>query len=429
MDGSRFDSWIKAMAVGGSRRVVIGAVAGALATLLSRRDAATQCKQVGQNCDKDGQCCAGATCKNGECQCKRGSATCGTACCGRDEQCVAGTGEGPQQCCRRAKICGKNCCPPDRLCLCFKPIPGLDPPPDPNDLCRCVCDSGYEENAEGLCECQQPCGDGCCSADDGEVCCREGGRTRCVKVTLSRKHCGECGKTCPHDRICVGGECVCPQDAPQCGRTCCPSSARCLGGKCVVWEGTCARGDDTCVTGRSECNGEDCNCRTTMGGETRCGMPPRGFDCASDKYQCGDDAACAWLGAGAFCAKDTGEFCDPLQTCGFPLPEIIGHCWVPCPTISCGQLGEHCVRNKECCGYQASETMCADNGCGDVVCCRQEFQPCGIDSCECCGSLECNHGQCLKPPCQHNGGPCTASDQCCSAPCVRGKCVPILPRR
>lgn len=432
MDGTRFDRWVKELAAAESRRTVIrtlvGVSLGALSAIASRGEVAADCQQVGQKCEKDGECCAGAHCKRGECRCVRGAATCGTACCGRNEECVGGNGESPAVCCREAKVCGSRCCPPDRICLCFKPIPGLDPPPDPDDLCRCVCPEGYEENADGKCECQQPCGDGCCSADDGEVCCRDAnGDTHCVRITLSRQHCGECGKTCPHDRICVAGTCVCPQDAPECGGTCCPPGARCLNRKCVVWEGPCAPGDDACITGRSKCGGEGCNCRTTMERETRCGMNPEGFDCASTDYQCGDDAACAWLGPGAFCAKNTGEYCDPLQVCGFPLPEVIGHCKVPCAQVSCGQLGEHCVRNSECCGHQDGVMTCDENGCGDVVCCLQESEPCGVDSCECCGSLQCIDGNCAKPRgCKDNGESCAEGDLCCSGPCLRGKCVPIL---
>src|SRR5215216_1797836 len=168
MDGQDFDLVSKWLATCGSRRATLrGLAAGALALGLGRLSleaALADCKKLGKKCAKNGDCCAGAQCKRNKCVCKGGNASCGD----------------------------HLCCPPDRVCV-GKAANPLDPPSDPDDLMKCICPTGFEEEA------------------DGEVCCaRRKGQKQCVLIDSSQNNCGACGNACPKDRICKGGECVCP---------------------------------------------------------------------------------------------------------------------------------------------------------------------------------------------------------------------------
>ncbi len=83
MDESRFDALARSLATSPSRRrMLIALAAGLLSSPLGRRppSAAAACKRVGQNCDQNGDCCAGAECAGGACQCKNGKSECGGKC-------------------------------------------------------------------------------------------------------------------------------------------------------------------------------------------------------------------------------------------------------------------------------------------------------------------------------------------------------------
>jgi hypothetical protein len=224
MDGICFDGITRDLAANSSRRGAVRALAAsALAMGLSRlglADVAAGCKQVGQKCAKDKECCRGLACKGKKCACGRGTQKCGKDCCGRGEKCLPG-GDGAATCCPELKVCGKTCCPPDRVCVCQSPPP-FDPAPDPDDLCRCICADGYVEDRNGNCVCPSPCGDDCCEKEDGEECCAVDGEKMCVLTQISKQHCGACGHACPKDRVCVGGKCVCPSDHLDCGDQCVP---------------------------------------------------------------------------------------------------------------------------------------------------------------------------------------------------------------
>ena len=150
MDGQQFDLISKWLATRESRRATLrGLAAGALALGLGRLSlnaALADCKKLGQKCAKDGDCCAGAQCKRNKCVCTGGNASCGD----------------------------HLCCPPDRVCV-GKAANPLDPPSDPDDLMKCICPTGFEEDADGTCVCKHTCGEFCCQPEDGEVCCASRG--------------------------------------------------------------------------------------------------------------------------------------------------------------------------------------------------------------------------------------------------------------
>jgi hypothetical protein len=153
MDGQRFDRLGRWLATRDSRRETLRALAaGALALGLGRlslNEVAAGCKHVSQKCAKNGDCCAGAQCKEKKCVCKPGNATCGDACCTRGQKCAEG-GKEPPTCCAPDNVCGPLCCPPDRVCVGVSPNP-IDPAPDPNDLYRCICHDGFKERGDGYC--------------------------------------------------------------------------------------------------------------------------------------------------------------------------------------------------------------------------------------------------------------------------------------
>jgi len=108
MDEHRIDGVARLLASGmGRRRVVSGIAAALLGGLGAPATALAGCKKVGKKCDRSGDCCDGARCKNGKCRCKGASDECGGRCykldrdekhcgkcnrrCGPGEKCRNGT--------------------------------------------------------------------------------------------------------------------------------------------------------------------------------------------------------------------------------------------------------------------------------------------------------------------------------------------------
>lgn len=96
MDGNRFDSITKTLATAASRRAVVripGAIAAAMGLVhIGIEEAAAVCKNPGQKCDKNKDCCT-KTCKGGRkgkkkkkgtCRCAKLRETCDNSidCCG-----------------------------------------------------------------------------------------------------------------------------------------------------------------------------------------------------------------------------------------------------------------------------------------------------------------------------------------------------------
>lgn len=191
--------------------------------------------------------------------------------------------------------------------------------------CTPACDACFtcEEgpNTPGICV-VDPAQQGESCGSDGKVCQADGSCT-CVPLTEcpAGKECGTisdgCGGvvTCPY--VCANPTPICADNVcgPCTADIQCASGEICDRGQCVTGIGTCAEGANVCLTFDASCNGSpDCFCFPTRAGATRCARyyeTPDGF-----LRPCNDDAACADLGAGAFCPQG-------FDSCG-------GVCSLPC---------------------------------------------------------------------------------------------------
>jgi hypothetical protein len=184
MKDYRFDELTKELAAKPvSRRralrlLLAGTAAGLLSTVTAPGAyAARQCRQIGQTCQSDAQCCS-RFCDNESFRCA----------------CPPGT-----------EICNGKCV-------------GCQPPfvVDP-DTCQCVCPQGTTK-----------CGNTCCDNRATPVCCANSSTccpsgTKCTNVGCcpsARECAGEC---CPPGFTCQSGACV--GDTPStCGKLCANSS-------------------------------------------------------------------------------------------------------------------------------------------------------------------------------------------------------------
>jgi hypothetical protein len=168
------------------RRFMDGLMGIVVAGALLPRSAEAGCKKIGKNCDKNSDCCDGATCKGKKCKCKSGYDDCdGNGKCERVTNDDANCGA-----CENICPDGENC--RDGTCeRCVPLTPLFEQPPQ-----TCSSDA----------EC---CGDGlCCTFDD-----ESGGFiTGCYDLLT---HATACGLSCDavvncHNtgQICVDGECV-----------------------------------------------------------------------------------------------------------------------------------------------------------------------------------------------------------------------------
>ncbi len=190
MDGARFDAFTRAFTI--SRRTtgktLLGAGLGLL--LASRnRDAAADCKQVGQGCNRSGDCCKGAKCRGGDCECKNGF----TECSGR---------------CKNLNTNENHCggcddpCLPEFTC-CSGSCRKLSTDENHCGACNAECPFGtYCDDGVGgiLCRCFNT--DAPCEPDQG--CC--GGE--CVDLQDNQDHCGSCNNPCTNPDVCTNGSCV-----------------------------------------------------------------------------------------------------------------------------------------------------------------------------------------------------------------------------
>jgi hypothetical protein len=196
MDDARFDAITRAFTI--SRRTTGKTLFGAgLGLLLAgrRRDAAADCKKVGQGCDRSDDCCKDAKCRRGECKCKNGF----TDCSGR---------------CKNLNNNENHCGGCDDAC------PRPPATPNPHTCCSGTCRNlPTDENHCGACNAECPIGTYC---DDGiggilcrcfetdapcepdETCCTGG----CVDLQDNQDHCGSCNNPCTNPELCTDGSCV-----------------------------------------------------------------------------------------------------------------------------------------------------------------------------------------------------------------------------
>jgi hypothetical protein len=203
------------------------------------------------------------------------------------------------------------------------PPPPVPPPPEgcQADCVGRVC--GPNSCGTGTCGDCGPCkncqGGACFDKVNGTACggvCEECQSGQCVPKAT--------GTDCGENKICQGGQCVCPADRT-CRDICCPSNQACgrfgqNNFQCVSRLGTCSIGENFCETGADaqKCGSSlGCFCRPSfVNGETRCSSGGGACNCTTD-------SDCP--GTGAFCAR--GEFAGgSCDNCG---PDV-GFCALPC---------------------------------------------------------------------------------------------------
>ena len=349
MDADRFDTLTRSLTAAGSRRRALAAVlAGSLGVLGSTASAKKKKKKKGKNKDRNTDCpqskpnrCGDKCCKpseaciKGKCvnHCNDGKKNfgetgvdCGGTCidppgsgfgtcvigqgCDDDGDCFSAvcevTASGQKQCvfCRASRDC--SLIAPDRpACInfeCFQcsrdadcPRPGQPPERD-----KCVEPVSAECPAGHPCACRQ-----CRNSVDcaqGQTCDENGACIECI----SNADCPRSNQP-EEQRVCVNGVCrECAQTAD-----CVTAGDVCVQNTCVT-PAVCPAGRDLCSQGfvtETVCGG-NCRCYTTTDNETRCLAPFTGRCDDPAQPPCTSRAECeARHGPGAFCTRDTGNFC------------------------------------------------------------------------------------------------------------------------
>lgn len=172
MEDKRIDAVARTLAASLPRRGVIASAVAVLAgSLRAPLPVAAACKKPGKKCDKNQDCCNGATCKGNTCACKNGRDECGNDCvnlasdekhCGRcNQRCAA------------EEICRDGAC-------------GCDPACASTEECL----SGVCTTPPGGC----PPGADSCSGG-GTVGCAGGGTCKCSQSTEGATLCGDTSTT------------------------------------------------------------------------------------------------------------------------------------------------------------------------------------------------------------------------------------------
>ena len=277
MDERWFDGWTKTMAVAGSRRATLRALAGGvLAAGLARlglAEAAAACKKKGQACDEDQECC-GKRCKHGKCLCSKVGKGCKNSddCCSSDG--VAGTCSGAT----------KTCC---RL---------------PNEPCQqnnhcCFEGSRCEAHAGG--------GRKRCCLGQGEFCDFDGGSEACCNgLVCDAAGTGRC--VVPGTIYCLHARQACQNDAHCCGsleccsENCCNSVQFCGEMRCCVMPyGDCEYWSDCCFGAGID---PAAHCETAPGGRKRC--------CFAKGHLCNPSSPNGGCCNGLVCKKKEGSSID-----------------------------------------------------------------------------------------------------------------------
>jgi hypothetical protein len=151
---------------------------------------------------------------------------------------------------------------------------------------------------------------------------------KCAGKVCGNDGCGgTCGVPCTGGKVCQSGSCVCPGSQQDCQGTCipadgcCPSCSpgeECFSGTCVNLQGTCASGADSCQHPSFSCGGALCACRTTVGGQTRCGSS---LILSDDCTSTADCVASHPDIPGVFCWQGGQVLCGSGTFCSAPCPE------------------------------------------------------------------------------------------------------------
>ena len=365
--------------------------------------AQTDCKKVGRNCDRNGDCCPGAECRGGECRCKDGREECNGECfhldrdedhCGAcDSACSA-----DETCCDGA--CTDLNADSDHCGSCENRCPGICSPnadPGGQQIChgpRCcsqgVCVDDVQSDPDHCGSCGNRCPGICSQQADGSVichgprCCHNGA---CVDTTTDAANCGGCGRACAVGLLshCCNSTCVDLQhDNDHCGACgqACPNSQQCCNGEYVDTTAdrtNCGACGNACADTWQCCNGV-CSALDDVNNCGGCG-----YACPAGSDRCVFHAVCCFPGQELPRAPDCGELgcCDTQpQHPDAPAPS-------PC---------RDCTARQRCC----------DDACIDVESDRTNCGRCGR---RCDGSSICLSGSCISCP----PGRIVCGNSCCIA--------------
>lgn len=398
MDDRRFDSLVKALAAGRSRRALFKGVFGlGGATLIggalladeadaARRPAPTQTPPK----------CPGQQTWNGlACACPSGLDRCGPDCCN-----ASGIPDTPSysECCDGA--CCYGHCYGEELC-CEYPLVFCEAQ---NECC------GPDQN--------QCCGSmGCC---DHECCPVAGGAGACCEAP-NAKCCA--GDACiPADGCCTDEDCGSGCQTCQ-GHVCRDDNSQCAG--CLACK------EDQCVPDVTFCADDGDVCTDVVCNEDgSCSYPK---DC-TNATNCCDDAPACYAGT---CNQSSGQCdfseldcknypgSDPNFCCSTGEGQLCGDdgkCYVPCAETneSCESMA-CCDSGEKCYDIEGEASFCQE--------CIGNGVPCGVACFACCGGTSYSF-----PPaplvmfcgtCKPLGAICTGTGQCCDGVfCGPGVCIP-----
>jgi hypothetical protein len=161
-----------------------------------------------------------------------------------------------------------------------------------NTLAHC----GKCNQACGLANAAPSCNSGSCqvaSCNSGWGNCDGQANNGCeTSLATSNQNCGSCNYSCPSNRTCSGGRCVCTSDAN------CNSGQTCCNGACVDTrsdEANCGSCGGVCASGSTCCSGA---CKDLATDFNNCGSCGNGCDssyenrCASGTCKCANSDSC-----------------------------------------------------------------------------------------------------------------------------------------
>ncbi|MCA9859779.1 MAG: hypothetical protein KC438_08660, partial [Thermomicrobiales bacterium] len=334
MDNRRFDSLVKGLAAGASRRTLIKGVlglGGGVALGGTLLESGTEAAARPTPTPKPVRCPGNQIVVNGQCTCPAGLSACGPDCC--NTSVPKGT-QPYSECCDNACCFGH--CYGEELCC-----------PWPRVFCEVnqECCSGEQNQCCGSEGC---CATACCPAADGSALCCEGDTPKCCAGDTCIPESGCCSdEECPGCQTCQGHICV--DDNTQCA-----GCLDCANAQCVTNNANCADGNactqDICATDGNcsnpfYCSSDSCcddgNACTHNVCDTGSGVCSYNFDCR--------------LGSGCCNGNPAGPDCNSA-----------GQCFT-----NCSDIGESCS-SRPCCSGD-----CWDVGAGDICfVCFPDGTPC-----------------------------------------------------
>jgi hypothetical protein len=292
----------------------------------------------------------------------------------------------------------------------------------PKVACLRWCLSHSKGKAAGECiaqaaKCKGPCQE--CGVACGTPCAKTLCGQRCVDLETDSSNCGSCGHACPSGQTCSaamcgcsGSGCGCPAGQKPCNGACIPTDGCCQDTDCndnnLCTTDTCDTGTHTCVHDEVDC--DDNNACTIDSCDPQVGCvhvddPNCGGGCSSDA-ECDDANACT-----------DGRCVDGLCEHN-PISCDDGN---PCTADSCDQANgcqhtpiDGCCRSSADCNDNIACTVdeCVDGRCvhtpQDDLC--ESSDPCIIPRCTASGCIS-------EPKNCDDGNPCTVDS------CIAGQCV------